>query len=122
MGTGDILYHKQVNDIMPNVPIKYELYLLNLFRPGHGAKLPDVEIRLVSNGNTIASKQSGPLADNLNPDNWIRFAGELNPGNNTSIDIQIRTNSWANWGSDLCMDDIYVYQEAKSCEQRSPSR
>ena len=117
VGTGDILYHKQVNDIMPNVPIKYELYLLNLFRPGHGAKLPDVEIRLVSNGNTIASKQSGPLADNLNPDNWIRFAGELNPGNNTSIDIQIRTNSWANWGSDLCMDDIYVYQEAKSCEQ-----
>ena len=117
VGTGDILYHKQVNDIMPNVPIKYELYLLNLFRPGHGAKLPDVEIRLVSNGNTIASKQSGPLADNLNPDNWIRFAGELNPGNNTSIDIQIRTNSWANWGSDLCMDDIYVYQEANSCEQ-----
>ena len=117
VGTGDILYHKQVNDIMPNVPIKYELYLLNLFRPGHGAKLPDVEIRLVSNGNTIASKQSGPLSDNLNPDNWIRFAGELNPGNNTSIDIQIRTNSWANWGSDLCMDDIYVYQEAKSCEQ-----
>ncbi|ATA70070.1 T9SS type B sorting domain-containing protein [Capnocytophaga sputigena] len=117
VGTGDILYHKQVNDIMPNVPIKYELYLLNLFRPGHGAKLPDVEIRLVSNGNTIASKQSGPLADNLNPDNWIRFAGELNPSNNTSIDIQIRTNSWANWGSDLCMDDIYVYQEAKSCEQ-----
>ena len=117
VGTGDILYSKRVTDIKPNVPIKYELFLLNLFRPNHGAALPNVEIRLVAGGNTIDSKQSGPIADNTDPDNWIRFAGELNPGSNTSIDIQIRTNAWANWGCDFVMDDIKVYQIPESCAQ-----
>ena len=117
VGTGDILYSKRVTDIKPNVPIKYELFLLNLFRPNHGAALPNVEIRLVAGGNTIDSKQSGPIADNTDPDNWIRFAGELNPGSNTSIDIQIRTNAWAGWGCDFVMDDIKVYQIPESCAQ-----
>ena len=88
-----------------------------MFRPNHGAALPNVEIRLVAGGNTIDSKQSGPIADNTDPDNWIRFAGELNPGSNTSIDIQIRTNAWANWGCDFVMDDIKVYQIPESCAQ-----
>ena len=118
VGTGDVLYHKQVNNIEPNRPIRYELYLLNLFKPGYSAALPDVEIRLETTGGVlIASQQSGPLADNNDPDNWIRFSGELNPGNNTSVDIQIRTNAWAAWGCDLCMDDIKVWQVPETCGQ-----
>lgn len=118
VGTGDVLYHKRVNNIEPNRPIRYELYLLNLFKPGYSAALPDVEIRLETTGGVlIASQQSGPLADNNDPDNWIRFSGELNPGNNTSVDIQIRTNAWAAWGCDLCMDDIKVWQTPETCGQ-----
>lgn len=112
----DVLYYKDVNDIDTTKKVKFEMYLYNLFMPGRGATAPNVEIRIVSKATnaTLASQQSGPLADHTNPNNWIRFAGELNV-TESSIRIEIRTNAWANWGCDFLVDDIYVYQEPKAC-------
>ena len=120
VSTQDVLYYKDVNDIDTTRKVQFEMYLYNLFRPWTPVPAkPDVEIRLVSkiDGRTLASKQSGPLADHTNPDNWIRFAGELDTQGETSVRIEIRTNAWANWGCDFLVDDIYVYQVPKSCEQ-----
>lgn len=119
VGNGDVLYHKTVN-IDPNRKIKYKMFVMNLEKVGMSGALPDIKIRLVNpiTNTQIGSEQDyGTIARSSNPNDWHEFSGELNPGNITQVRIEIRTKSWAGIGCDMAVDDIYVYQVPKSCEQ-----
>ena len=115
----DVLYWKEVNDVDPHRKVQYEMYLYNLFKPHKGAQEPDVQIRLVNKANNqvLDFKNSGKLAHHNDPNNWVKFEGELDPKGATSIRVEIRTNSWADWGCDFLVDDIFVYQRPDVCWQ-----
>ena len=120
VGNGDVLYSKTVN-IEPNRKIKYKMFVMNLVKvgSGHWAK-PDIKIRLVNpitNAQIGAEQDYGTIPESSHPNDWHEFSGELNPGNINQIRIEIRTKSWAGGGCDMALDDIFVYQEPKSCEQ-----
>ena len=90
MGSGGIMYYKDVNNVEPNQPIKFKLYLFDVVKINHGVR-PNVEIRLVSGGTTIASQVSGNISPNTSRTDWREFSGELNPGTHTSFRIEIRS-------------------------------
>lgn len=115
MGSGGIMYYKDVNNVEPNQPIKFKLYLFNVVHTGCNIIEPNVEIRLVSGGTTIASQVSGNISPNTSHTDWREFSGELNPGTHTSFRIEIRSIAVGFGGNDLAIDDIYVYQEPKAC-------
>ena len=114
MGSGGIMYYKDVNNVEPNQPIKFKLYLFDVVKINQGVR-PNVEIRLVSGGTTIASHVSGNISPNTSRTDWREFSGELNPGTHTSFRIEIRSIAVGFNGNDLAIDDIYVYQEPKAC-------
>ena len=114
MGSGGIMYYKDVNNVEPNQPIKFKLYLFDVVKINQGVR-PNVEIRLVSGGTTIASQVSGNISPNTSRTDWREFSGELNPGTHTSFRIEIRSIAVGFNGNDLAIDDIYVYQEPKAC-------
>ena len=138
---GDLFYKKKVKDIVPNSEIKYEFYILNLFRedrkyfPGSStstnpppgtpddALKPNIKIRLVAtDGTEIDVKTTGEIPNSIcgaGLANWRKIEGTLNSGNNTEFTIEFRSNG-ANthgWGDDFCIDDIIVYQVPNACGQ-----
>ena len=69
-----------------------------------------------ASNNILASTTSGILRDNRHDLDWQEFSGELNPGTATSFRIEFRNLTVGSGGNDFAIDDIIVYQEAKSCE------
>lgn len=116
VSTGDVLYKKTVQ-VEPNRTIKYQMYLFNLTKVGRGGALPEVEIRLVNplTGTVIDSQLSGGITNSTGPNDWREFSGELSPGSTNSIEIQILALNWASGGSDMALDDIFVYQLPEVC-------
>lgn len=119
-GVGGVIYKKTVYDVIPNQPIKFELFALNLLKRGARGGDPNIEIRLVSpSGDVIDSYQSGFIPKNTGNQDWIKITSDntktLNPGTHTTLDVEIRTNSTVTDGNDLAVDDIKVYQEPKAC-------
>jgi len=115
VGKGGILYQKTIYDIIPNQDIKIQLYALNLLLITNQKEAPNLTIELHKNGVLVpgASVNTADIAQN---ENW-NFLDKLtiNPGNNTSLDFVIRSNSDVIDGNDLAIDDILVYQLPKSC-------
>ena len=127
---GDLFYKRKVSDIKPFSDIKWEFYILNLFRedkkthPTLGnALLPNIRVRLVANdGTVIATADTGVIPNSVcgaGLNNWKLMQGTLNAGNNTEFTIEFRSNGAAphGWGNDFTLDDIKVYQVPKSCPQ-----
>ena len=127
---GDLFYKRKVIDIKPFSDIKWEFYILNLFRedkkthPTLGnALLPNIRVRLVANdGTVIATADTGVIPNSVcgaGLNNWKLMQGTLNAGNNTEFTIEFRSNGAAphGWGNDFTLDDIKVYQVPKSCPQ-----
>jgi gliding motility-associated-like protein len=115
VGKGGILYQKTIYDIIPNQDIKVQLYALNLLLITNPKVAPNLTIELHKNGVPVpgASVNTADIAQN---ESW-NFLDKLtiNPGNNTSLDFVIRSNSDVIDGNDLAIDDILVYQLPKSC-------
>ena len=126
---GDLFYKKEVKNVSPNATIYYQFYAMNLFREdkkidgyGRDAIKPNVEIRLVANGTTIASAETGEMPNSTcgaGMANWRKYEGNLNSGNHTEFTIEFRSKGGAphGWGNDFALDDITVYQVPKACGQ-----
>ena len=127
---GDLFYKRKVIDIKPFSDIKWEFYILNLFREdnkyltGYGNAIePNIRVRLVANdGTVIATADTGEIPNSVcgaGLNNWKLMQGTLNAGNNTEFTIEFRSNGAAphGWGNDFTLDDIKVYQVPKSCPQ-----
>lgn len=118
-GPYGVLYSKPIVDVIPNQPIKVEVYLANLLKLGINGASPDFIIELVDpSGTVVASQFTGVIAGPINdPDRnkWVFKALSLNPGNNTNLTFRIKSGSILYNGNDALIDDIKVYQLPKSC-------
>ncbi|SMP36843.1 SprB repeat-containing protein, partial [Flavobacterium hercynium] len=119
---GGILYKKTIVDVIPNQDIQVSLYMLNLLAPHNNLPSPQLAIELRdANGVTIpgASKTTALIPrDGQWHDSTTLGNGQvltLNPGNNTTLDFVILSNSQVITGNDLAIDDIWVRQIPESC-------
>ncbi|SMP37173.1 hypothetical protein SAMN06265346_12738, partial [Flavobacterium hercynium] len=118
-GAYGILYKEPVVDVIPNQPVKVDLFVGNLLRKGVGGAAPIIRIQLVDpSGNVVAQQDTGKIADapsDPNRNKWVPISISLDPGNNTNLTFVIRSGSLEYNGNDLAIDDISVYQIPKAC-------
>ncbi|MDP5198362.1 T9SS type B sorting domain-containing protein [Flavobacterium sp. DG2-3] len=114
-----ILYEKQINDVIPNQPIMFEFYAMNLMMPGKGKADPNLTIALVDPaGNEISSFATGSIARSSSNNDWKKFpqtAITLDPGNYTSLRLIVRSSVQEDEGNDVAIDDIKVFQVPRVC-------
>ncbi|MGQ7945991.1 T9SS type B sorting domain-containing protein [Flavobacterium sp. WC2509] len=113
-GPYGVLYSKPIVDVIPNQPVKVDLYLANLIRSSITAAVPDFIIELVdASGTVVASQATGPIANN---EIWNLKSLSLTPtGTNTNLIFKIRSGSILYSGNDAVIDDVQVYQLPKIC-------
>ncbi|MEZ4968401.1 MAG: hypothetical protein R2814_01810 [Flavobacteriaceae bacterium] len=116
---GQVIYSKNINDVIHNQPLRVSLWMLNLLRTGTSGLDPDItiEIREIGTGNVIESIKTGSIPKNTGNSNWINRSVDLNPGTNSSLEFVIRTDMVGNGGNDIAIDDIEVYQIPEICER-----
>ena len=122
--SGQRFYYKDVDGIKPNVPIKYEMYLMNLLNTScapHPTSIDaNIEIRIVDKNNPshiLDTKTTGRLPRATNALDWRKYEGTLNTGSVTSIRIEFRDLEAGNSGNDFAIDDIKVWQMPETCGQ-----
>ncbi len=116
IATSDILYQKVINDIIPNQPINFELYAMNLLRTGNTQVNADLRVALVdASGTEISWFATGEIPKTQTWEQYPKTPVTLNPGNNTTLRFIIRSNKRATDGNDVAIDDIKVYQLPKTC-------
>jgi len=117
---GMTLYQKEV-DIVPNGPIGFEVYVMNLNRSASRWELPNIRVQVTDlSDNVIGEVTSGDIPYNdIGNTNWVRISsdqlGDINPGNNTRVRIKIQNTHNHRMGNDFAIDDIYVFQGPVSC-------
>lgn len=116
IATSDILYQKVINDIIPNQPINFELYAMNLLRTGNTQVNADLRVALVdAYGTEISWFATGEIPKTQRWEQYPKTPVTLNPGNNTTLRFIIRSNKRATDGNDVAIDDIKVFQLPKTC-------
>ena len=113
-----IIYSKEINDVIPNQDLSITLYIMNLLRQGTGGLDPDltIEVRIPGTGTVVQSIQTGDIAKNTGANDWVPFTAQLNPGSNTTLEFVIRTEKPGNGGNDFALDDIIIHQVPEVCE------
>ncbi len=112
----EILYEKQINDIIPNQPINVEFFAMNLLKSGNTQYDPDLVVALVDgSGVEISSFSTGNIPKTETWENYPKTPMTLDPGSNTSLKFIVRSNVQQTSGNDVAIDDISVYQLPKSC-------
>ncbi|WP_299533646.1 T9SS type B sorting domain-containing protein [Ulvibacterium sp.] len=114
-----IIYSKEINDIVPNRDLTVSLYIMNLLRQGTSGLDPDltIEIREVGTGNVVQSIRTGTISKNTGNTDWRFRTVDLNPGANTSLEFVIRSEISGNGGNDFALDDIEIFQIPEVCSQ-----
>ena len=119
---GQRFYYRDVDNVKPNRPVKYEMYLVNLLDPTcpflSGSEA-NIEIRIIDKATSavLDTKTTGALPRAANDFAWQKYEGTLNPGNATSIRIEFRDLETGTAGNDFAIDDITVYQDPDTCGQ-----
>ncbi|MBZ4044771.1 beta strand repeat-containing protein, partial [Flavobacterium hibisci] len=116
---GAVLYSKTINDVIPDQDINVSLFMTNLLKITNNLESPQLTIQLVKGTQVIASQVMPSIPRDEKWHSSTDLAGgnifKLNPGNNTSLEFQIISNSQVINGNDLAVDDILVYQIPKAC-------
>ncbi|WP_164998727.1 T9SS type B sorting domain-containing protein [Flavobacterium sp. 140616W15] len=114
-----ILYEKRINDIIPNQPIMFDFYAMNLMKIGAGKADPDLRIALVDdNGDEISWFATGKIDRTASNTEWVHYPKSvitLDPGNNKSLRFIVRSNVRDTNGNDVVIDDIKVFQVPEVC-------
>jgi gliding motility-associated-like protein len=112
----EILYEKQINDIIPNQPIQVEFAAMNLLQIGNTQFNPDLRVALVdASGTEISFYNTGDIPKT---GNWIEYPTSpitLDPGANTSLKFILRSNVQQTSGNDVAIDDLRVFQLPEAC-------
>ena len=119
---GQRFYYRDVDNVKPNRPVKYEMYLVNLLDPTCpfvAGSEANIEIRIIDKVTSavLDTKNTGALPRAANDFAWRKYEGTLNPGNATSIRIEFRDLETGSAGNDFAIDDITVYQDPDICGQ-----
>ncbi|MFB9055577.1 T9SS type B sorting domain-containing protein [Mariniflexile ostreae] len=114
--TSAVLYEKEIHDIIPNQPIDFEFFAINLVRSFSNIYDPNLLIALVdASGTEISSFSTGDIPKSEKWEKYPKTPITLNPGANTSLKFIVRSNVRQTNGNDVAIDDIRVYQLPKTC-------
>ncbi|WP_025616278.1 T9SS type B sorting domain-containing protein [Cellulophaga baltica] len=116
--TGQVIYTKTINDIIPNQPLRVSLWILNLLKSTSSGLDPNliIEVQETGTGTPVQTIYTGDIAKNTGASDWTEFSVDLNPGSNTTLEFVIRTDKVGNDGNDLAIDDIEIFQIPEVCE------
>jgi len=117
-GEKGILWSRRNLAVQPDRPITISLWAFNLLKTTSNGNNPDILIELVDGaGNVIDSGVTGEVPKNNSADDWTQFRIELDPGSHTEVDLVLRSNLDSDFGNDLALDDIQLFQLPVQCEQ-----
>ncbi|TBX70432.1 choice-of-anchor D domain-containing protein [Flavobacterium silvisoli] len=120
----DEFYRTIIQGVIPNAPLTYSFYVLNLDRtdaPGIATRnRPNltVEFRDLSN-NLISTLNTGniPPTSAANPTgDWYQFSSSFTP-TTTGFSIVFKNNQPGGLGNDLALDDIKIIQTITDTDQ-----
>ncbi|QWX83631.1 T9SS type B sorting domain-containing protein [Cellulophaga sp. HaHaR_3_176] len=116
--TGQVIYTKTINDVIPNQPLRVSLWILNLLKSTSSGLDPNliIEVQETSTGIPVQTIRTGDIAKNTGETDWTEFSVDLNPGSNTTLEFVIRTDKVGNNGNDVAIDDIEIFQIPEVCE------
>jgi hypothetical protein len=114
-------YETRIDGVIPNVPISYSFWVLNIMRQSNfvGSILPNITVEFVDlSNNLLSSFTTGDIGrctstatDNTClTTNWLQFSTSVNLGNVTSFIVRFKNNSTGGGGNDLAIDDINIAQ------------
>ncbi|RIA10065.1 putative secreted protein (Por secretion system target) [Flavobacteriaceae bacterium MAR_2010_72] len=112
-----IFYTAHITGALPNVPITYSFWVINLDRsdaPGISTRLrPDIRVEFQDmSSNVLASITTGPIAPTTAGNaagDWYQFTANLNLGVN-EFQVIFINNETGGLGNDLALDDIEIKQ------------
>ncbi|MBU2995899.1 T9SS type B sorting domain-containing protein [Cellulophaga baltica] len=110
---GQVIYSKEINDVIPNQDINISLFIFNLVNSSSTILDPDLTIEIATTTGTVV--QSIRTGDIPKTEQWESFSVDLNPGNNTELEFIIRSEKVGNNGNDFALDDIEIYQIPEVC-------
>ncbi len=112
----EILYEKQIVDIIPNQPIQVEFAAMNLLETGNSQYDPNLRVALVDgSGTEISFYNTGDIPKT---EDWVEYPTTpitLDPGANTSLKFILRSNVQQVSGNDVAIDDLKVFQLPVAC-------
>ncbi|WP_407934131.1 carbohydrate binding domain-containing protein, partial [Capnocytophaga leadbetteri] len=117
IGKGEVIYKREIQ-VIPNRNLKFEFYIFNFEKASNHRNVgrPNVKMSLLTtSGTAIASKISGEVTENTGANDWRKFEGSLNTGNNNRVILEIRTLTSNPVGNDMAIDDIIITQEPIIC-------
>lgn len=115
-------YETRVDGVIPNVPISYSFWVLNIMRQGNygGSIRPNISVEFVDlDGNLLVPAFNtgfigrctyDPNDNSCAATNWLQFSTSVNLGNVTSFIVRFKNNSTGGGGNDLAIDDINITQ------------
>ncbi len=122
---GTYFYQVLINGVLPNAPISFGFWVMNIMRQGNlgGTIRPNITIEFrditdtmlytsYNTGDIGRCSASNPLDNTCGPtlSNWLNYTTTVNLGNVTNFLVKIRNNAPGGGGNDFAMDDILIIQ------------
>jgi len=116
-----VFYETTVSGIMPNVPVTYGFWALNIMSKDYynNTILPNITVEFLDMSlNVISTYNTGDLGrctgatsnNSCTESQWKQFTTSVNLGNVTAFIIRFRNNAPGGGGNDLALDDITIKQ------------
>ena len=120
--TPGTFYETTISGILPNVPLTYSFWVLNIMSQHNysGSILPNITVEFLDmSNNVIASYNTGNIGrcnggTGVNTcvlSEWQQFSTTVYLGTNTTFVIRFKNNAPGGGGNDLAIDDIVIRQQ-----------
>ncbi len=120
--TPGIFYETTIHGIIPNIPITYGFWAMNIMSqstfpnsilPNITVEFLDLQDTLISSFNTQDIGRCGNPTSNNDCllSQWQQYTTSVNLGNNSSFKIRFKNNAPGGGGNDLALDDITIKQQ-----------
>lgn len=118
-------YETSITGIIPNVPINYSFWVLNVMPQSNypGSILPNITVEFLDLSNNVISTYNtgdiGRCGDASTPTStntcavseWRQYSTSVNLGSVTTFKIRFKNNAPGGGGNDLALDDIVIRQQ-----------
>ncbi len=119
--TPGIFYETTINGIIPNIPVTYSFWVMNIMQQSNysGSILPNITVEFLDTSGTVLStfntgnigRCSSSTSDNTcGASNWLQFTTSVNLGSVTTFVVRFKNNAPGGGGNDLAIDDITLKQ------------
>ena len=115
-------YETTIGGTLPNVPITYSFWVLNIMSTHNyaGSILPNITVEFLDlSNNVLATYNTGNIGrcnggtgvNTCAQSQWQQYSTTVNLGNTTQFIIRFKNNAPGGGGNDLAIDDILIRQQ-----------